>query len=1181
MEIKKNDAVQLVYTYDAVGNILSVTDGSGNTTTYTYDSMSRLSTVTAFGSTTTYTYDNSNNRVLTHYGNNAEITCSYDSNNRVTMVEGKTNVDAIIYWYHYTYDNNNRILTKKFDNDDSKVESYEYDAAGRVQTCHALNYTSEYFYDNAGNRTGLYTSYHQSMYSGYDLQNVPVNYDEKYVSYEYSSVNRLASERESMRDSEGAEVVGTKTVYTFDLRGNLQKEEFYANVVGGTAPQGEAEPQNGNEAENGSGGETGESGTGGAGSGESAQPTPEANPEATPENTPAPEETAAIPTLEATVEAETTATPETQQPDSGAGAVDQLPADATGGGLLVSYITGNTPVYGGSGQNAEQAGDDSVPEQGPSSAPMDETVSEGQAEASPEVEQTTETAPTAEPVPEPAPEATPENTVPNDSEPESQNGEQGGGQNSEPSNEPEATPVPTPSVQPVTEQTSASRTAAWTAIQALADSVFAGEKQSETVYTYDSYNRLTSVSVGGEQTSYQYNGDDVRVATVRGGSVVYQLVDRGYVIKQTVVTGEEQQSVSYVRGLGYISRQAGAHTSYYFDNGQGDVVQTRDAAGNAENRYEYDIFGEATLCIEAYENPFRYRGEQYDSETGNIYLRSRYYSPTQGRFLTQDSFAGIQSKPNTLNLYAYCGNDPVNNIDLSGHLFEGPGWDAYLEANMNNPDAFYYDLIREIKYIEAEWRAREKMGDDGGPSYYPRLAEETETQFNIITGNAADKNYVAKKNNVDLLVAQEMINTDMKFGSNKYGTFDFEGHPKPEVSSNDDTSDETIKLLYSILGGVDGSEVDPELLRALLDNLDKGSSNTLDSLSEDEVAVRIKDKTTKGIIIDDRTYLKIRDLGEALGGIVDYDEKTNTATITVNGQKIIITTDGNTGQQVVKLNGKTVDAEVKLVNGSNYIPLRKISNLLGIDDKDIVWDGKKRTAFVQRRGLYASGEKEQKVLLDSVTYLTGSKGFYFDIAGYLAYDASREDADFEPTSPTSMILFQLVVNMPAQANVSLVPDKTMMGDFIMPGGGTVVEGAGDGEYNFYINKDNYIDGFVTGSSIGKNKTQLSVKFETFLPHEIIHLLRYAYGSADIQEISTNNKEAIAIEEAWAIYVQNQVIKELNDAVNANIPYRYDGSSMIPIPDSTDYGNGSYGSFPNRDVEIPDATDIEEILKKKV
>ena len=249
------------------------------------------------------------------------------------------------------------------------------------------------------------------------------------------------------------------------------------------------------------------------------------------------------------------------------------------------------------------------------------------------------------------------------------------------------------------------------------------------MYTYDSYNRLTSVSVGGEQTSYQYDGDDVRVATVRGGSVVYQLVDRGYVIKQTVVTGEEQQSVSYVRGLGYISRQAGVHTSYYFDNGRGDIIKTEGSDGTDENRYEYDIFGEATLCIEAYENPFRYRGEQYDSETGNIYLRSRYYSPAQGRFLTQDSFAGIQSKPNTLNLYAYCGNDPVNNIDPSGHLFEGPGWDAYLEANKNNPDSVDYEFIQGILKSAARAKAEWELVDDQGPSYVFRINELAEKYY--------------------------------------------------------------------------------------------------------------------------------------------------------------------------------------------------------------------------------------------------------------------------------------------------------------------------------------------------------------------------------------------------------------------------------------------------------------------
>ena len=45
-----------------------------------------------------------------------------------------------------------------------------------------------------------------------------------------------------------------------------------------------------------------------------------------------------------------------------------------------------------------------------------------------------------------------------------------------------------------------------------------------------------------------------------------------------------------------------------------------------------------------------------------LYLQQRYYDPDVGRFLTPDpiGFAG------GLNLYAYCGNDPVNRVDPSG-----------------------------------------------------------------------------------------------------------------------------------------------------------------------------------------------------------------------------------------------------------------------------------------------------------------------------------------------------------------------------------------------------------------------------------------------------------------------------------------------------------------------------------
>ena len=66
-------------------------------------------------------------------------------------------------------------------------------------------------------------------------------------------------------------------------------------------------------------------------------------------------------------------------------------------------------------------------------------------------------------------------------------------------------------------------------------------------------------------------------------------------------------------------------------------------------------------------NPFRYRGYYYDEETGLYYLKSRYYDPEAGRFITIDDISYIDPDTiNGLNLYAYCGNNPVMNVDPNG-----------------------------------------------------------------------------------------------------------------------------------------------------------------------------------------------------------------------------------------------------------------------------------------------------------------------------------------------------------------------------------------------------------------------------------------------------------------------------------------------------------------------------------
>jgi RHS repeat-associated protein len=102
-------------------------------------------------------------------------------------------------------------------------------------------------------------------------------------------------------------------------------------------------------------------------------------------------------------------------------------------------------------------------------------------------------------------------------------------------------------------------------------------------------------------------------------------------------------------------------------NGHGDVVQTVSERGVIENQYDYDIFGNSTLCIEGYSNAIRYAGEYLDVESGQYYLKARYYDSYTGRFTTADTYAGNPNDPGSLNLYTYCENDPINFIDPTGH----------------------------------------------------------------------------------------------------------------------------------------------------------------------------------------------------------------------------------------------------------------------------------------------------------------------------------------------------------------------------------------------------------------------------------------------------------------------------------------------------------------------------------
>ncbi|WP_252863357.1 RHS repeat-associated core domain-containing protein [Paenibacillus riograndensis] len=126
---------------------------------------------------------------------------------------------------------------------------------------------------------------------------------------------------------------------------------------------------------------------------------------------------------------------------------------------------------------------------------------------------------------------------------------------------------------------------------------------------------------------------------------------------------------------------------YYLYNGHGDVVQIVDTSGAVINNYTYDEWGNITSQVEGTSNSFKYSGEVYDAETGLYYLRARYYDPSMGRFLNEDTYEGQIDNPLTQNLYTYVINNPLIYTDPTGHMHAwGAGWSGFAENRYSATD---------------------------------------------------------------------------------------------------------------------------------------------------------------------------------------------------------------------------------------------------------------------------------------------------------------------------------------------------------------------------------------------------------------------------------------------------------------------------------------------------------------
>ena len=103
---------------------------------------------------------------------------------------------------------------------------------------------------------------------------------------------------------------------------------------------------------------------------------------------------------------------------------------------------------------------------------------------------------------------------------------------------------------------------------------------------------------------------------------------------------------------------------YPLYDGSGNIVALADSAGVLQAEYAYGPFGELIHAKgpHAQSNPFRYATKYFDQETGLYNFGKRFLDPITGQFLSREPLGESES----LNLYSYCHNDPVNNVDVKG-----------------------------------------------------------------------------------------------------------------------------------------------------------------------------------------------------------------------------------------------------------------------------------------------------------------------------------------------------------------------------------------------------------------------------------------------------------------------------------------------------------------------------------
>lgn len=229
-------------TYNGDATLATVEDPAGNTTSFGYDALRRLNLMTfEDGSTTSFTCDNANRLLTATDENGHTTTLSYDLNGNLTTIQ-----DALQNENTFAYDGNDRLLSVT--DAQGGVSTRTYDQLGRLATTtDANNNVTTFGYDIHNRLTSTTDPLGNVWVSTYDVEGIiasrtdPLNNTMNFVSDEMGRITQVISPLgistsvtyDPMgRINTATDQLGNVTIYDYDNCGLLSGIDLPGGTIG-------------------------------------------------------------------------------------------------------------------------------------------------------------------------------------------------------------------------------------------------------------------------------------------------------------------------------------------------------------------------------------------------------------------------------------------------------------------------------------------------------------------------------------------------------------------------------------------------------------------------------------------------------------------------------------------------------------------------------------------------------------------------------------------------------------------------------------------------------------------------------------------------------------------------------------------------------------------------------------